>query len=78
MADVQQFWNLSPWDKSFAEYIFLTTFYNIKENKMLPIKLWLYRILVILEFISIVTKMVLMHDIFEDFAQIIPKWPFLA
>lgn len=78
MADVQQFWNLSPWDKSFAEYIFLTTFYNIKENKMLPINLWLYRILVILEFISIATKMVLMHDICEDFAQIIPKWPSLA
>ena len=79
MADVKQFWiSFLRWDKSFTEYIFLTTFYNIKENKMLPTKLWLYRTLVILEFINIVTKMVLTSDIFENFAQIIPKWPSLA
>lgn len=34
MADVKEFGISSlPWDKSFTEYIFLTTFYDIKGVK---------------------------------------------
>lgn len=58
--------------------LFLQLLVTLREKKLLPTKLWLYRILVIPQFISIVTKMVLTHGISENFAQIILKWISLA